>query len=152
MMHLDSFYLLAITGVYIWRSRPIVFWCNFRGYCKGIWCSTGALFYFFGNILKWHNWEWTENFFPFAFCQLAKKITLALKLQQAPDEEFEEYLRHLIGEHCTGDRNEVISILTWMFGFGSVVINRCFLFRWLSCLRGSLNYYITKSCQSHWYG
>lgn len=27
---------------------------------------------------------------------------------QAPDEEFEEYLRHLIGDHCTGDRNEVI--------------------------------------------
>lgn len=28
---------------------------------------------------------------------------------QAPDEEFEEYLRHLISEQCTGDRNEVSS-------------------------------------------
>ena len=29
-------------------------------------------------------------------------------LMQAPDEEFEEYLRHIIGDQCTGDRNEVI--------------------------------------------
>ncbi|XP_071908301.1 uncharacterized protein [Coffea arabica] len=28
----------------------------------------------------------------------------------APDEEFEEYLRHLIGEKCTGDRNEMAQL------------------------------------------
>lgn len=28
-------------------------------------------------------------------------------LLQAPDEEFEEHLRHLIGEKCSGDKNEV---------------------------------------------
>ena len=33
-----------------------------------------------------------------------------MSLTQAPDEEFEEYLRHLIGDHCTGDRNEVIDV------------------------------------------
>lgn len=34
---------------------------------------------------------------------------------QAPDEEFEEYLRHLISEQCTGDRNEVSSVLRIIF-------------------------------------
>lgn len=29
---------------------------------------------------------------------------------KAPDEEFEEYLRHLIGERCTGDRNEMAQL------------------------------------------
>ncbi|KAF3580848.1 hypothetical protein DY000_02033711 [Brassica cretica] len=28
----------------------------------------------------------------------------------APDEEFEEYLRHLISEHCTCDRNEMAQL------------------------------------------
>lgn len=32
-------------------------------------------------------------------------------LSQAPDEEFEEHLRHLIGDQCTGDRNEVTKLL-----------------------------------------
>ncbi|XP_044473978.1 uncharacterized protein LOC123202205 [Mangifera indica] len=31
----------------------------------------------------------------------------AVVQNDAPNEEFEEYLRHLIGEHCTGDKNEM---------------------------------------------
>ncbi|KDP30682.1 hypothetical protein JCGZ_15557 [Jatropha curcas] len=34
-------------------------------------------------------------------------VAKAFGVRLAPDEEFEEYLRHLIGEHCTGDRNEM---------------------------------------------
>ncbi|KAI5680764.1 hypothetical protein M9H77_01991 [Catharanthus roseus] len=34
-------------------------------------------------------------------------IAKAFGVRMAPDEEFEEYLRHLIGEKCTGDRNEM---------------------------------------------
>ncbi|XP_022888661.1 uncharacterized protein LOC111404139 isoform X2 [Olea europaea var. sylvestris] len=37
-------------------------------------------------------------------------ITLFDYLSKAPDEEFEEYLRHLIGEKCTGDRNEMAQL------------------------------------------
>lgn len=45
------------------------------------------------------------------FCRYVMLIVFLLsnRLIQAPDEDFEEYLRHLIGEKCTGDRNEVIS-------------------------------------------
>ncbi|XP_039133425.1 FAD synthase [Dioscorea cayenensis subsp. rotundata] len=34
-------------------------------------------------------------------------VAKAFGTRLAPDEEFEEYLRHLIGNHCTGDRNEM---------------------------------------------
>lgn len=34
-------------------------------------------------------------------------VAKAFGVRMAPDEEFEEYLRHLIGEKCTGDRNEM---------------------------------------------
>ncbi|KAL4187650.1 hypothetical protein AMTRI_Chr09g20080 [Amborella trichopoda] len=34
-------------------------------------------------------------------------IAKAFGVRLAPDEEFEEYLRHLIGEECSGDRNEM---------------------------------------------
>ncbi|KAL2481361.1 phosphoadenosine phosphosulfate (PAPS) reductase family protein [Abeliophyllum distichum] len=34
-------------------------------------------------------------------------VAKAFGVRMAPDEEFEEYLRHLIGEKCTGDRNEL---------------------------------------------
>ncbi|KGN58989.1 FAD synthase [Cucumis sativus] len=37
-------------------------------------------------------------------------IAKAFGVRLAPDEEFEEYLRHLIGEHCTGDRNEMAQL------------------------------------------
>lgn len=30
---------------------------------------------------------------------------------QAPDEEFEEHLNHLIGDEFTGNRNEVINLM-----------------------------------------
>ncbi|KAH9734937.1 MoCF biosynth domain-containing protein [Citrus sinensis] len=33
-------------------------------------------------------------------------VAKAFGVRLAPDEEFEEYLRQLIGDHCTGDRNE----------------------------------------------
>ncbi|KAJ8753967.1 hypothetical protein K2173_001865 [Erythroxylum novogranatense] len=34
-------------------------------------------------------------------------VAKAFGVRLAPDEEFEEYLRLIIGEHCTGDRNEM---------------------------------------------
>ncbi|MQL68409.1 hypothetical protein Taro_000690 [Colocasia esculenta] len=34
-------------------------------------------------------------------------VAKAFGVRLAPDEEFEEYLRLLIGDHCTGDRNEM---------------------------------------------
>ncbi|XP_074567457.1 uncharacterized protein LOC141824122 [Curcuma longa] len=34
-------------------------------------------------------------------------VAKAFGVRLAPDEEFEEYLRHLIGQHCIGDRNEM---------------------------------------------
>lgn len=34
-------------------------------------------------------------------------VAKAFGVRTAPDEEFEEYLQHLIGEKSTGDRNEV---------------------------------------------
>ncbi|CAN6576636.1 unnamed protein product [Malus baccata var. baccata] len=34
-------------------------------------------------------------------------VAKAFAVRLAPDEEFEEYLRHLIGDQCTGDRNEM---------------------------------------------
>ncbi|CAK9177726.1 unnamed protein product [Ilex paraguariensis] len=37
-------------------------------------------------------------------------IAKALGVRLAPDEEFEEYLRHLIGEKCAGDRNEMAQL------------------------------------------
>ncbi|KZV26033.1 FAD synthase [Dorcoceras hygrometricum] len=37
-------------------------------------------------------------------------VAKAFGVRMAPDEEFEEYLRHLIGESCTGDRNEMAQL------------------------------------------
>ncbi|XP_017248368.1 uncharacterized protein LOC108219426 isoform X1 [Daucus carota subsp. sativus] len=37
-------------------------------------------------------------------------VAKAFGVRTAPDEEFEEYLRHLIGEKCTGDRNEMAQL------------------------------------------
>ncbi|KAL3646809.1 hypothetical protein CASFOL_009353 [Castilleja foliolosa] len=37
-------------------------------------------------------------------------VAKAFGVRTAPDEEFEEYLRHLIGERCTGDRNEMAQL------------------------------------------
>ncbi|XP_052171901.1 uncharacterized protein LOC127787877 isoform X2 [Diospyros lotus] len=37
-------------------------------------------------------------------------VAKAFAVRTAPDEEFEEYLRHLIGEKCTGDRNEMAQL------------------------------------------
>ncbi|XP_043804717.1 FAD synthase isoform X1 [Manihot esculenta] len=34
-------------------------------------------------------------------------VAKAFGVRLAPDEEFEEYLKHLIGDYCTGDRNEM---------------------------------------------
>lgn len=34
-------------------------------------------------------------------------VAKAFGVRLAPDEEFEEYLKQLIGDHCTGDRNEM---------------------------------------------
>ncbi|KAK6943876.1 Phosphoadenosine phosphosulfate reductase [Dillenia turbinata] len=34
-------------------------------------------------------------------------VAKAFGVRLAPDEEFEEHLRHLIGDHCTGDRKEM---------------------------------------------
>ncbi|KAL3839698.1 hypothetical protein ACJIZ3_024289 [Penstemon smallii] len=37
-------------------------------------------------------------------------VAKAFGVRMAPDEEFEEYLRNLIGEKCTGDRNEMAQL------------------------------------------
>ncbi|XP_012569683.1 uncharacterized protein [Cicer arietinum] len=37
-------------------------------------------------------------------------IAKAFDVRLAPDEEFEEYLRHIIGDQCTGDRNEMAQL------------------------------------------
>ncbi|XP_068640538.1 uncharacterized protein [Aristolochia californica] len=37
-------------------------------------------------------------------------VAKALGVRLAPDEEFEEYLTHLMGEQCTGDRNEMAQL------------------------------------------
>ncbi|XP_061345765.1 uncharacterized protein LOC133291511 [Gastrolobium bilobum] len=37
-------------------------------------------------------------------------IAKAFGVRLAPDEEFEEYLRHTIGDQCTGDRNEMAQL------------------------------------------
>ncbi|XP_057463656.1 uncharacterized protein LOC130753534 isoform X3 [Actinidia eriantha] len=37
-------------------------------------------------------------------------VAKAFGVRLAPDEEFEEYLRHLIGDKCTGDRNEMAQL------------------------------------------
>ncbi|KAG5584264.1 hypothetical protein H5410_044698 [Solanum commersonii] len=35
-------------------------------------------------------------------------VAKAFGVRMAPDEEFEEHLRHLIGEKCSGDKNEIL--------------------------------------------
>ncbi|KAL3326837.1 hypothetical protein AABB24_037510 [Solanum stoloniferum] len=37
-------------------------------------------------------------------------VAKAFGVRMAPDEEFEEHLRHLIGEKCTGDKNEMAQL------------------------------------------
>ncbi|KAL9331989.1 hypothetical protein ACSQ67_001599 [Phaseolus vulgaris] len=37
-------------------------------------------------------------------------IAKAFGVRLAPDEEFEEYLRHIMGDQCTGDRNEMAQL------------------------------------------
>lgn len=37
-------------------------------------------------------------------------VAKAFGVRLAPDEEFEEHLRHVIGDHCTGDRNEMAQL------------------------------------------
>ncbi|XP_061357152.1 uncharacterized protein LOC133301527 isoform X2 [Gastrolobium bilobum] len=37
-------------------------------------------------------------------------VAKAFGVRLAPDEEFEEYLRHTIGDHCTGDQNEMAQL------------------------------------------
>ncbi|OVA06951.1 Molybdopterin binding domain [Macleaya cordata] len=37
-------------------------------------------------------------------------IAKSFGVRMAPDEEFEEYLRHLTGDQCTGDRNEMAQL------------------------------------------
>ncbi|KAE8719006.1 ABC transporter B family member 1-like [Hibiscus syriacus] len=37
-------------------------------------------------------------------------VAKAFGVRLAPDEEFEEFLRHLIGDQCTGDRNEMAQL------------------------------------------
>ncbi|XVF55522.1 hypothetical protein PTKIN_Ptkin06aG0042800 [Pterospermum kingtungense] len=37
-------------------------------------------------------------------------VAKAFGVRLAPDEEFEEFLRHLIGDHCIGDRNEMAQL------------------------------------------
>ena len=37
-------------------------------------------------------------------------VAKAFGVRLAPDEEFEEYLRHLISDQCTGDRNEMAQL------------------------------------------
>ncbi|KAK1260799.1 hypothetical protein QJS04_geneDACA002152 [Acorus gramineus] len=37
-------------------------------------------------------------------------VAKSFGVRLAPDEEFEEYLRHLIGDQCTGDRNEMAQL------------------------------------------
>jgi hypothetical protein len=37
-------------------------------------------------------------------------VAKAFGVRVAPDEEFEEYLRHLIGDKCTGDQNEMAQL------------------------------------------
>ncbi|XP_057773275.1 uncharacterized protein LOC130992595 [Salvia miltiorrhiza] len=37
-------------------------------------------------------------------------VAKAFSVRMAPDEEFEEYLRHILGERCTGDRNEMAQL------------------------------------------
>jgi hypothetical protein len=42
-------------------------------------------------------------------------VSVGDMLMQAPDEEFEEYLRHIISDQCIGDRNEVICFRKALF-------------------------------------
>ncbi|XP_050228892.1 uncharacterized protein LOC126678067 isoform X2 [Mercurialis annua] len=57
--------------------------------------STNDMVFIYGGVGPLHS--------DVALAGVAKAFGVRL----APDEEFEEYLRHLIGDHCTGDRNEM---------------------------------------------
>lgn len=50
---------------------------------------------------------WRCKFIMYAVRVLLLLLSTISFFLKAPDEEFEEYLRHLLGERCTGDRNEV---------------------------------------------
>ncbi|ONK63735.1 uncharacterized protein A4U43_C07F18370 [Asparagus officinalis] len=57
--------------------------------------STDDMIFLFGGVGPLHS--------DISVAGVAK----AFGVRVAPDEEFEEYLRHLIGDQCTGDRNEM---------------------------------------------
>uniref|UniRef100_A0A1D1YQ27 FAD synthase n=1 Tax=Anthurium amnicola TaxID=1678845 RepID=A0A1D1YQ27_9ARAE len=59
------------------------------------WESTNDLVFIFGGVGPLHS--------DVSVAGVAKAFGVRL----APDEEFEEYLRHLIGDQCVGDRNEM---------------------------------------------
>ncbi|XP_058077649.1 uncharacterized protein LOC131226016 isoform X2 [Magnolia sinica] len=57
--------------------------------------STNDMVFIFGGVGPMHS--------DVSVAGVAKAFGVRL----APDEEFEEHLRHLIGDQCTGDRNEI---------------------------------------------
>ncbi|RVW13008.1 FAD synthase [Vitis vinifera] len=62
------------------------------------WKSTNDVVFIYGGVGPLHS--------DVTLAGVAKAFGVRL----APDEEFEEYLRHLIGDHCTGDRNEMAQL------------------------------------------
>lgn len=59
------------------------------------WKSTNDMVFIYGGVGPLHS--------DITVAGVAK----AFGVRMAPDEEFEEYLRHLIGDKCTGDHNEM---------------------------------------------
>lgn len=57
----------------------------------------------------WYLWKYFSNML--FDIPLSLMFWCQILLFQAPDEEFEEHLRHLIGEKCSGDKNEVRAFL-----------------------------------------
>ncbi|KAA8518709.1 hypothetical protein F0562_016517 [Nyssa sinensis] len=62
------------------------------------WKSTNDMVFIYGGVGPLHS--------DVTVAGVAKAFGVRL----APDEEFEEYLRHLIGDKCTGDRNEMAQL------------------------------------------
>jgi hypothetical protein len=83
---------------------------------QAIWCLDGITLYrltfYYQLLLIYHC-----NF-----------VSVGDLLVQAPDEEFEEYLRlrHIISDQCIGDRNEVICFRKAMFFYFFWRIQQCF--------------------------
>ncbi|RVX11937.1 FAD synthase [Vitis vinifera] len=63
------------------------------------WKSTNDVLFIYGGVGPLHS--------DVTLAGVAKAFVF---VWYAPDEEFEEYLRHLIGDHCTGDRNEMAQL------------------------------------------